>query len=251
MSAIVERRAESDIIYPESDGQPMAENTLQFQWIVTIQGGLDSLFANDPNVFVAGDLFWYPVEGDPAIRTAPDAMVVFGRPKGHRGSYMQWREDDIPPQVVFEVLSPGNRPPELIRKYDFYRRYGVEEYYIYDPNQGDLSGWRRYDDSWQEIPSLAGWTSPRLGIRFEFENKELVIYRPDGRRFASFVELSQQLDAAERKAEEAKGRAEQARQQAEEARQQAEEARQQANQTREQAERLAAQLRTMGVEPEL
>ena len=51
------------VVYPESDGQPMAENTLQFRYIVMIQGGLEALFREDPNVFVAGDLFWYPVEG--------------------------------------------------------------------------------------------------------------------------------------------------------------------------------------------
>ena len=47
---------QANIIYPESDGQPMADNTKQFRHIVTIQGGLDALFQNDPNVFVAGDL---------------------------------------------------------------------------------------------------------------------------------------------------------------------------------------------------
>lgn len=52
-------------------------------------------------------LLWYPVESHPEIRTAPDVLVVFGRPKGHRGSYKQWEEDNIPPQVVFEILSPG------------------------------------------------------------------------------------------------------------------------------------------------
>src|SRR5262249_37507082 len=51
------------IEYPDSDGEPMAENTLQFKWIVTIKEGLDGVFRHDPNVFVAGDLFWYPVEG--------------------------------------------------------------------------------------------------------------------------------------------------------------------------------------------
>ena len=53
----------TDIQYPQSDGQPMAENTLQFQWIVVLQGNLDAMYLNDPNVFVAGDLLWYPVEG--------------------------------------------------------------------------------------------------------------------------------------------------------------------------------------------
>jgi Uma2 family endonuclease len=60
---------------------------------------------------------------------APDAMVAFGRPKGHRGSYMQWRGGGIAPQVVFEVLSPDNRAGELARKFQFYERFGVEEYY--------------------------------------------------------------------------------------------------------------------------
>lgn len=32
------------IIYPESDGQPMAENTKQFRWIVTIKENLEILF---------------------------------------------------------------------------------------------------------------------------------------------------------------------------------------------------------------
>ena len=97
------------IVYPDSDGLPMAENTLQYRWIVTIVGGLEHLFADDPDVFVAGDLFWYPVEGHPEIVAAPDAMVAFGRPKGDRMSYMQWEEAGVPPQVVLEVLSPSNR----------------------------------------------------------------------------------------------------------------------------------------------
>ena len=131
-----------EIVYPDSDGKPMAENTKQFRWIVTIQGGLDALFKDDPNVFVAGDLLWYSVEGKPSIRLAPDAMVVFGRPKGDRGSYQQWREDGIPPQVVFEVLSPGNTLGEMLEKLRFYERYGVEEFYIYDPDHGALSAAR-------------------------------------------------------------------------------------------------------------
>src|SRR5881398_3342302 len=132
-----------ELVYPESDGQPIADNTLQFAWIMTIQGGLDALFAGDPNVFVAGDLLWYPVEGEPTIRAAPDAMVVFGRPKGYRGSYKQWEEGGIAPQVVFEVLSPGNRFAEMLRKFQFYERYGVEEYYIYDPDNVELTGYLR------------------------------------------------------------------------------------------------------------
>ena len=184
--------AQNQIIYPERDGQPMSDITKQFRWIVTIQGGLDSLFAGNPEVFVAGDLLWYPVEGDNKTRIAPDAMVVFGRPKGDRGSYLQWREDNIPPQVVFEVLSPGNRLGEMLKKLKFYERYGVEEYYMYDPDHEDLSGWLRSGEELQEIEQLSSWVSPRLGIKFEPKPTGLEIYRPDGQKFATYVELDEQ-----------------------------------------------------------
>jgi len=188
----------------------MADNTKQYRWIVTIQGGLDALFQNDPNVFVAGDLLWYPVKGDPNNRRAPDIMVAFDRPKGDRGSYKQWEEDNIPPQVVFEILSPGNTAKEMINKYRFYQRYGVEEYYLYDPDTGELSGWMRSGDELAEIPEMVGWTSPRLGIRFELSGEDLVIYRPDGQQFLTYVELDQQRQQAEARAAQERQRAEQA-----------------------------------------
>lgn len=194
---------QQDIIYPDSDGQPMADNTKQFELIVLIKKNLDLLFTNDPNVFIAGDLLWYPLEGDNKTRIAPDVMVVFGRPKGDRGSYQQWREDNIPPQVVFEILSPGNTVKEMVKKYKFYERYGVEEYYLYDPDRGELTGWLRSDNDLQEIDDMASWVSPRLGIRFELSECELQIYRPDGQRFATYVELAQQMEQAQQRAEQA------------------------------------------------
>ena len=181
--------------YPDSDGEPMADNTKQFRWIVTIKENLERLFAADPNVFVAGDLLWYPVEGDPKRRQAPDVLVVFGRPKGDRGSYQQWKEEGIAPQVVFEILSPGNRSGEMLRKLNFYQRYGVEEYYIYDPDGNEFSGLKRVDTALQLISSIQGWVSPRLGIRFDLTEETLEIYRPDGERFLTYVELGDRLTA--------------------------------------------------------
>ncbi|HAA30945.1 MAG TPA: hypothetical protein DCE56_28640, partial [Cyanobacteria bacterium UBA8553] len=82
--------AASAIIYPDSDGQPMADNTKQFRWIVVIKENLEILFADVADVFIAGDLLWYPIEGDNKTCQAPDALIAFGRPKGDRGSYKQW-----------------------------------------------------------------------------------------------------------------------------------------------------------------
>lgn len=211
-----------DAQYPDSDGRPMAENTLQFEWIVTIKENLEVLFRDRPDVFVAGDLFWYAVEGDPTACQAPDALVVFGRPKGYRGSYRQWEEGNVAPQVVFEVLSPSNRLGEMVHKHLFYQQHGVEEYYVWDPHRTVLEGWRRQGDRLAEIAEMNGWVSPRLGIRFALEGGLLRIIGPDGKPFSTFVELDQQRRQAEERAE----------------------------QERRRAERLAAQLRALGIEPE-
>ncbi|NJR16417.1 MAG: Uma2 family endonuclease [Calothrix sp. CSU_2_0] len=194
----------TNIIYPDSDGQPMADNTKQFQWIVTIKENLEILFASQPDVFVAGDLLWYPVSGE-TIRQAPDVLVVFGRPKGDRGSYKQWQEENIPVQVVFEILSPGNTLKEMAKKLSFYERYGVEEYYIYDPDKNDLNGWLQSQESGQNrlevIEEINTWVSPRLGIRFHLTPQTLETYRPDGEKFLTSVELAQQRQQERQRAE--------------------------------------------------
>ncbi len=245
------------MIYPDSDGQPMADNTLQFRWIVLIKENLECLFAHDGNVFVAGDLLWYPVEGHPEIRVAPDVMVVFGRPKGERGSYRQWEEDNLPPQVVFEILSPGNRLMEMVKKLRFYEQYGVEEYYIYDPEQNKLDVFLRRDRQLQEIGETDGWESPRLGIRFELNADELAVYYPNGERFKTTVELAQELQRKERQLIQTQSELSQERQRAEAERQRAEQEHQRAIQEaqraeaeRRRAERLAEYLRSQGVNPD-
>ncbi len=178
------------VIYPDSDGKPIADNTLQFRWIATI----------DPNVFVAGDLLWYPVEGNNKIRSAPDALVAFGRPKGDRGSYKQWEEGGIAPHVVFEVLSSGNTRREMDEKLAFYDRYGVEEYYLYDPDHGRLQGWWRQPGRLVEITPMRGWVSPRLGVQFDLDGLDLCLTGLDGERFASFLEVAQQARGARQRA---------------------------------------------------
>ena len=222
MIATISTQTLPEIIYPDSDGKPMSDNTKQFQLIVKIQGGIDALFKDNENVFVAGDLLWYPVEGDNKIRQAPDIMVAFGRPKGDRGSYQQWLEDNIAPQVVFEIISPGNRLGEMFKLFKFYENYGVEEYYIYAPEDNELMGWLRSDGELNYIESIEGWVSPRLQIRFETASGDLEIYRPDGLKFLSYVELSRQM--------------EQERQEKELAQQK--------------ADRLSEKLREMGINPE-
>ena len=229
------------VIYPESDGQPMADNTEQFAWIVKIKENLEILFASSADIFIAGDLFWYPVKGNSNIKQAPDTLVVFGRPKGKRGSYLQWDEDNIPPQVVFEILSPGNTLKEMTKKLQFYQRYGVEEYYIYDPDKNDLNGLLRSGDSFEVIEEMNGWVSPRLEIRFQLTPDTLEIFSPSGQKFLSPLEIDQ-LREQERQ------RAEQERQAKEAALEEKEAALQELEKERDRYQELLAKLKEKGID---
>ena len=228
MQTIPQVASLDDPDYPSSDGKPMSDNTKQFDWIVAVKGGLDGVFDDDPNVLVVGNLLWYPVEGDNTIRAAPDVMAIFGRPKGDRGSYIQHREGGIAPQVVFEVLSPGNRAGEMRKKLATYQKYGVEEYYILDPDFARHKGYLRDGDTLKPIADLFGWISPRLKVRFAL-TEELRILRADGRPLEFYTEVLRRSQASDLRAEQEKRRADEAMLR---------------------AERLHAQLRALGMEPE-
>jgi Uma2 family endonuclease len=222
----------SPIVYPDSDGKPMADNTKQARWIFVLFGNLAALFRERADVFVAADLFWYPVEGQPEVRTAPDVLVVFGRPKGDRGSYMQWEEGNVPLTVVFEILSPGNTYAEMDDKLSFYEEYGVEEYYLYDPDAKRLWAYVRRGDVLRRVRPVDGFVSPRLKIRFDLSGPEMVVYHPDGRKFQTFEELEAARVEAQRQAAEAQ-------RQAAEATQRASQAEQRASQVEQRAARMA------------
>ena len=147
-----------------------------------------------------------------------------GPTQGQAGSYKQWEEGNVAPQVVFETLSPGNRPPEMERKFKFYEQFGVEEYYIYDPDDGTFEGWLRRGSRLAKVEKVFGFVSPRLQIRFEPGEgpDNLKIFGPDGEPFQTLSEVVDQRNAAEKVAVA----------------------------ERQRADRLAAKLRDLGFEPD-
>src|SRR5262249_5374822 len=104
-------------------------------------------------------------------------------------SYRQWEEGGVAPQVVFEVLSPGNTPNEMADKLAFYDEYGAQEYYIYDPDGNRFHAYVRGRESLRRERFASTFVSPRLGIRFDTSGPELVVLRPDGQRFLTFEEV--------------------------------------------------------------
>ena len=87
--------------YPDSDGQPMAENDWQLHAMIDAIAALDVYFRHRPDVYVSGDLLIYHEEGNPGARVAPDVLVVLGAAKQ---TYKRWEEPKAP-DFVMEVAS--------------------------------------------------------------------------------------------------------------------------------------------------
>lgn len=233
---MVQTPIKPETLYPDSDGRPMAENTEQYRWIAKLVTNLKHLL-RDQVAFVAGDLLWYPVQvptGQQPPRQAPDVMVALGRPQQRRGSYKQWEEAGIAPQVVFEIISPSNSIAEMLDKQAFYAQYGVQEMYFYDPDTHKFWGLVSHPTSataWLTVViESQPWTSPSLGIRFELAEAGLTIFYPNGELFQE-----PEVGLLERDM----------------ARQERDVAQQERDVAQQERDRLAAKLRELGVDPEV
>jgi Uma2 family endonuclease len=246
-----------DAIYPSSDGKPMAENTRQYDAIAKIVGGIRTVFQDNPNVFVAGDLLWYPVEGKSSISAAPDCMVAIGRPKGHRKSYIQFMEENVAPQVAFEVTSPSNTSTEMVSKLAFYEKYGVQEYYVYDPEHATLDGYLRTGQRLNPIDDIQnGWTSPILNVAMKIEDGELVMTGPDGTPFHLVEEANRELQQLKIEAKIDKAHSsklektvQKEKQRADGEKQRADGEKQRADSAERKLEELKEKLRELGIDP--
>ena len=249
--------APGDIIYPDSDPDPMAETPVHFLAIVSLIVMLRDYFRDRPDVYVIGDVFWYYEEGNPRARKAPDLMVVKGvDAKGQRRSYKDW-EGGVRPCFIAEVLSEETAEEDTKEKHALYERLGVREYFLFDPEglalERPLVGYRLINKVYEALsPALDGSIpSSELGLRVRPDgdllaliNSKTGVRLPDppalARKLlevrAELADAAREREEAERRAEREKQRAEQEKQRAEQERQQKEEARQRAEQERQRAE---------------
>ena len=127
------RAAARDVLYPCSDGRPMADNAWQSRAIVKAAGDLE---VAHPDALAVADILVYPEEGNPRNRIAPDVLVAFGVGTHSRSSYLVW-EEGKPPDWVLEVASPSTAANDLDFKRRAYAAMGVPEYWLFDP-KGDV-----------------------------------------------------------------------------------------------------------------
>ena len=124
--------------YPDEDGEPMADNEWQGWTMDAIFHALKGRFKSDPDVHVAKDLLVYYDEGNPNQALAPDVFVTRGVAPGLRSSYRIW-EERRPPAFVLEVASRSTAKKDATEKKDLYARWGVREYWLFDPRAGCMS----------------------------------------------------------------------------------------------------------------
>ena len=127
------RAAARDVLYPCSDGRPMADNAWQSRAIVKAAGDLE---VAHPDALAVADILVYAEEGNPRNRIAPDVLVAFGVGTHSRSSYLVW-EEGKPPDWVLEVASPSTASKDLDFKRRAYAAMGVPEYWLFDP-KGDV-----------------------------------------------------------------------------------------------------------------
>ncbi len=160
--------------YPSSDGEPMAETPIHVQAIILLHQALEDFFKNQPEVFIASDIFWYWKEGSKKARISPDVMVVTGVEKREiyeRRSFFSWIENKTP-AAVFEMASRRTWKKDIGPKLDTYERLGVKEYFIFDPEflylEAPLVGYRLQGKRYRKIPAKNGYDSI-LGFRLVVE----------------------------------------------------------------------------------
>jgi Uma2 family endonuclease len=227
MATIPAVAVEAPEYYPDSDGRPMGETPRHVQNLRYLIEPLEVWLADDPQAFVAGNMFVYYVRGDRWRHVSPDVFVVRGIPKvttPERRRYLVWEEGKAP-DLVIELTSASTREEDLDDKMALYQdTLRVREYFLFDPHEEylhpRLQGYRLAEGRYQPIEPVAGrLPSEVLGLHLEGDGPLLRLYDPaTGRR----LPIPPEEREARLQAEAAQQRAERERQQAETARQQAE-----------------------------
>ncbi len=238
--------AERKVEYPTSDGRPMAETQLHGRDAIDLIETLEDFFANDPDVYVWGNLLLYYVEGDLRKHVSPDVFVVRGVPKlPPRDCYLLW-EEGKGPDLVIEITSKSTKGEDQKQKLDLYRNVlKVPEYFLFDPTEDYLKppmqGHRLIAGQYVPIELTAGrLPSTMLGLHLERRGAELRLYDPaTGRCLLTPRERAEETEIArqEREAEVPDSREAEARQREAEARQQVEAENQRLRQRVEELER--------------
>ena len=214
------------LVYPESDGEPMAETGKHVRNLLDMIEMIDRLFRDVPDVHVCGNMFLYYEEGNPRKVISPDVFMVRGVGKKELRTYKTWEQQPYL-DLVIEFASPSTFTRDFAEKKTIYEQIlRVKEYYIYDPYheiQPSFVGFRLVEGSYEEIEFVEGrLPSETLGLELGERDGVLRLYDPVKEQW--FGPSREHVDEAENRASEAENRASEAENRASEAENRASEA---------------------------
>ena len=211
------------VVYPVSDGQPMAETQIHGESMMYVTYALRRYFPKRgrDDVYVGSNNFLYYERGNPRAVVAPDVYVVLGAPAHPpRDTYMLWNEPKGP-DFVLEVTSKSTRGDDERRKRDVYAALGVREYFLYDPRAEylapPLQGFRLRDGEYRRLPAVTMLSNRGVSVASEVLGLELRDER-EARRLRLHDRAAEEDLLTYEEAEQARDEAEQVRKEAERAR---------------------------------
>jgi len=271
-----DRKLITKIELPDEDFEPMPEGDIQRRNLSYATEALKLWFEKQENVYVSGNLFIRYEQDLIEKRVAPDIFVVFGMSNRDRVSYTIGEDGGKAPDFVLEVISKGTRTKDRKLNPLIYKYLGVKEYFQYDPSSkflkpSSLNGVRLENGEYVAIASSV-LEDGTLSLHSEVLGLDLHLYPNLNFRF--FDPISNQMLRSYAEAEHDREIAELERSQAElerlyeqQARREAEAiaiqerlAKQEAEaiaeqerlialQERHEKEKLAAYLRSLGINP--
>ncbi|MDE0483572.1 MAG: Uma2 family endonuclease [Candidatus Poribacteria bacterium] len=90
------------IVYPESDGKPMAETDTHRDLMIDFIQMLKHHYRDDADVYVSGNLLIYYEKGNPRKSISPDVFVVFGVAKKKSETLILHGKRDAPPILYWK-----------------------------------------------------------------------------------------------------------------------------------------------------
>lgn len=166
--------------FPDSDGQPVAENRANLDQTVGLIYAAEHYLAPRVRFAAGGNQLVYYDRHNGWRHVSPDVFIALDVEPGKRQKWETWLEGDKFPDIVFEITSPSTVGEDLGRKVGLYQRLGTREY---DPAQELQPPLRAYDRVGERLvsqallPGSAVW-SPLLGAELRVVGQWLRLIDP-------------------------------------------------------------------------
>lgn len=230
-------KLDTEIEYPEADGQPMGETGIHILALVHLLSALRFFFRQAKDVYVIGNMFLYYRKGNSRLYKIPDIMVIKGIDASYeRRTFKIW-EEKAAPNVIFEITSKSTWLEDSFGKASLYASLGVKEYFVFDPLHEyldeQLVGFTLEDEAYAPIEANAdgSLTSQELGLSLRADGALLRAIDPGTGQLVPGLDEAMNLAAQE---------TQRAKQEAQRAEQEAQRAKQEAQRAEQEAQRASA-----------